>query len=80
MLARAAMRREAEAQRRLSEIRNRDRLAIELRTSLAELCRVLEQPALGTSETISAAIQRLDAYVAAQEATANDRSDVDATP
>jgi len=68
-----AMRREAEAQRRLSEIRNRHRLAVELRDSLAELCHILEQPALDTSETIPAAIQRLDTYVAAQEAVANDR-------
>jgi DNA repair protein SbcC/Rad50 len=68
-----AMRREAEAQRRLSEIRNRHRLAVELRASLADLCRTLEQPALDTSETISAAIQRLDTFVAAQEAVANDR-------
>lgn len=69
----AVIRHEAEAQRSLSEIRNRDRLATELRASLGELCRVLEQPPLGTSETISAAIQRLDVYVAAQEAAANDR-------
>lgn len=69
----AVIRREAEAQRRLSEIRNRDRLATELRVSLAELCLALEQPALSTSETISAAIQRLDTYVSTQEAVANDR-------
>jgi len=68
----AAIRREAEAQRRLSEIRNRDRLVIELRASLGELCLALEQPTLGTSE-ISAVIQRLDIYVAAQEAAANER-------
>ena len=68
-----AMRREAEAQRRLAEIRNRQHLAVELRASLADLCRTLEQPALDTSETISAAIQRLDTFVAAQEAVANDR-------
>jgi len=69
----AAIRREAETQRRLSEIRNRDRLATELRVSLAELCRALEQPVLGSSESISAAIQRLDTYVSTQEAVANDR-------
>jgi exonuclease SbcC len=69
----SALRREAEAQTRLSEIRNRQRLAVELRNSLAELCIVLDQPPLETSETVSAAIQRLDDYVGAQEATANDR-------
>lgn len=68
-----AMRREAEAQRRLAEIRNRHRLSLELRASLADLCGTLGQPALDTSETISAAIQRLDTVVAAQEAIANDR-------
>jgi exonuclease SbcC len=69
----AAIRREAEAQRRFAEVRNRNRLATELRASLVELCRALEQQTIGTSETISAAIQRLDTYVAAQEAVANGR-------
>lgn len=64
---------DAEAQGRLAEIRNRNRLTTELRTSLAELCRVLEQPEMGTSETIAATIQRLDAHVFAQEADANNR-------
>ena len=67
------IRREAEAQQRLAEIRNRDRLTIELRTSLDELCNVLEQTTLETTETISAAIQRLDAYVATEETAANER-------
>jgi exonuclease SbcC len=67
------IRREAEARRRLAEIRNRDQLTTELRTSLDELGGVLEQAALETTETISAAIQRLDAYVATQETAANDR-------
>lgn len=64
---------DAEAQRRLAEIRNRDRLTTELRTSLAELCRVLEQPEMGTSETIFAAIERLGAHVTARELEASDR-------
>jgi exonuclease SbcC len=68
-----AIRREAETQRRLAEIRNRDRLASELRASLVELCRTLDQPTVGSSETISGAIERLDAYVAAQEVIANGR-------
>jgi DNA repair protein SbcC/Rad50 len=67
------IRREVEAQRRLAEIRNRDRLTIELRTSLDELCNVLEQTTLETTETISAAIQRLDEYVATEETAANER-------
>lgn len=68
-----AIRREAEARRRLAEIRNRDRLAAELRVSVGELCSAMNQPTLGTSETISAAIQRLDIHVAAQEADAEAR-------
>jgi exonuclease SbcC len=40
---------------------------------MAELCRLLDQPEISTSETISAAIQRLDAHVTAREAAANDR-------
>jgi DNA repair protein SbcC/Rad50 len=69
----SAIRREAETQRRLSEIRKRDRLASELRASLGEFCNVLKQPAPDTSETVSAVIERLEGYVAAQEAIANDR-------
>lgn len=69
------IRREAQAQRRLAEIRNRDRLTTELRASVDELSRVLEQPALDITETISDAIHRLDAYVGAQEAAANDRQE-----
>jgi len=69
----AAISREAEAQRRLSEIRNRDRLATEVRAALGELCRALEQQSLGTSEAIPAAIQRLETYVAAQEAAHSER-------
>jgi exonuclease SbcC len=68
-----AIRLDAEAQQRLAELRNNDRLTTELRTSLAELCRLLDQPEISTSETISAAIQRLDAHVTAREAAANDR-------
>jgi DNA repair protein SbcC/Rad50 len=68
-----AIRLDAEAQRRLAEIRNNDRLTVELRTSLAELCRLLKQPEMGISETIPATIQRLEAYVSDQEAAANDR-------
>jgi exonuclease SbcC len=64
---------EAEAQRRLAEIRKRDRLASEVRAALAELCRALEQPALGTSETAEAAIHRLEGYVALQETSISGR-------
>jgi len=70
----SAIRHEAEAQSRLSEIRKRDRLASELRASLSEFCNVLKQPVPGTSETVLAVIERLDGHVAAQEAIANDRS------
>ena len=69
----ATIRLDAEAQRRLADIRNNDRLTIELRASLAELCRLLDQPEMGVSETISATIQRLAAHVSDQEAAANNR-------
>ena len=37
------------------------------------MCNLLKQPSPDTSETVSAVIERLDDYVAAQEAIANDR-------
>jgi exonuclease SbcC len=64
---------EAETQRHVAEIRNRDRLTRELRSALGELCTTLEQRELGSSETIQAAIERLETYVVFLEAATNER-------
>jgi len=69
----AVVSREAETQRRVAEIRNRDRLTSELRSAVVELCTTLEQRELGSSETIQAAIERLETYVVSLEAATNER-------
>jgi exonuclease SbcC len=58
------IRRDVQARRRLTELRDRDRMSFELRTAIGELCLELKQTPLETTESIADAIQRLDAFVA----------------
>src|ERR1039458_1255084 len=67
------IRREAEARRRLSELRGRDRMSLELRAAVGELCLALGQMPLATAESVGDAIQRLDQYVASRERALGDR-------
>jgi DNA repair protein SbcC/Rad50 len=57
------LRRHSNAQRSLSEARDRDRLATELRAGLETLCEKLEQPQLGDAEPLPAALDRLQQFV-----------------
>jgi len=57
----------ATAQRHLAETRNRDRLATELRASIATLCSQLQQPELGNAEPLATALDRLETHIAAEE-------------
>lgn len=61
------LRRQTRAQRRLAELRDRDRRAGEVRSTLSALCATLEQPGLGRSESIEAAFFRIEGHLADKE-------------
>ena len=67
------IRREVQARRRLAELRGSDRMSLELRAAVGELCLGLEQAPLATAESIGDAIQRLEDYVASRERALGDR-------
>ncbi len=57
----------ATAQRRLAELRDRDRLATDLRANTAMLCSQLTRPELGGAEHLTTAFDRLKIYIDAEE-------------
>jgi exonuclease SbcC len=57
------LRRQTRAQRRLAELRDRDRRASEVRATLSALCATLEQPGLGRSESIEAGFSRIEGHL-----------------
>jgi exonuclease SbcC len=67
MLAAQALLRQQQAQKRLAELRDRDRRATDLRFDLEEFCKRAGQPPIDKSEPMETAIQRLDALFRADE-------------
>jgi exonuclease SbcC len=67
MLAAQTLLRQQQAQKRLAELRDRDRRATDLRFGLEEFCKRSGQPPIEKSEPMEAAIQRLDAEFIADE-------------
>ena len=63
----AAVLRFANAQRRLAELRDRDRIATDLRVGTASLCVTLGQTELGESEGLASALDRLQRHVTAEQ-------------
>lgn len=61
------LRRLATAQRCLAEIRDRDRVATDLRANIATLCSQLHQPELGDAEPLTTALDRLQQYITEDE-------------
>ncbi len=61
------LKRHSDAQRRLSEARDRDRLATDLRRGVQRLTESLRQPPLGDSESLLAALDRLDQFVLTEQ-------------
>lgn len=59
--------RHSSAQRRLSEARDRDRVATELRSVIETLCAKLGQVPLDNGEPLPAALHRLEEFVASEE-------------
>jgi exonuclease SbcC len=57
----------ATAQRRLAELRDRDRLATDLRANTATLCSQLGQPELGAAEHLTTALDRLKKHIEVEE-------------
>lgn len=65
------LRRLATAQRRLAEIRNRDRQGTDLRASLAAICSQLRQQELGDAEPLTTALDRLLLHITVEEERLN---------
>jgi exonuclease SbcC len=61
------IRREARARQRLAELRSHDRLAIDVRNTISELCRKLSQPTLEPFEPVADALKRLETHVRMRE-------------
>jgi len=68
------IRQEAEARRRLFELRDRDMMSLELRAGVGQLCVELKQTPLETVESVENALQRLENYVATSERALGDPS------
>ena len=67
------IRREVQTRRRLSELRGRDRMSLELRAAVGELCLGLGQAPIATAESVGDVIQRLEDYVTSRERALGDR-------
>jgi exonuclease SbcC len=67
------IRREVQTRRRLSELRGRDRMSLELRAAVGELCLGLGQAPLATAESVGEAIQRLEDHMTSRERVLGDR-------
>ena len=61
------IRREAEASQRLAELRSRDLLASNVRTTVIDLCRKLSQPPLDPVESVTDALSRIEIYILTRE-------------
>jgi exonuclease SbcC len=68
-----ALRRQAEAQQRLTEIRSRDRLILELRAAVADLYEVAGMGHLDPAEGLADSINRLEAHTASAAAKLSER-------
>lgn len=66
------IRREVQTRRRLSELRGRDRMSLELRAAVGELCMGLGQAPLATAESVGEVIQRLEDHVTNSERALGD--------
>jgi exonuclease SbcC len=66
-LGAAALQRQSEGQRRVASARNQDRMATELRDGAATLCSQLGLPGLKASESLETALERIRAYLEAEE-------------
>lgn len=62
------LRRDAQARGRLSELRERDQRATDIRVALGKLCKTLNQRAIEDSEPVLEALARLEQYIRSREA------------